>query len=509
MKLNSLHKAVFAIMGAAVAGNALAAWPTLPADVIYLSGATASSNNLREVIANDPTLPSTAPTQLCDKTADITIVRGGSMGFAINCNVKDTAFDDPTTAAIEPAPAGWGVNRQVEFVKRERGGSAFGVSPVSLATSIAHLNFRELAQPAAQDAGYPLATGLGGNYNVYTVAPTGLGANTDSLTACSDISISDGWNCAISSAGTSDVEPELLGVATGLTKKSISGLIFGIPVTTKLRDQLQVAQFGASSACIGDETEACMPSLSKQEVASLLAGKVQTWDKFTVNGVALTAVAGGTAPSPTTVHVCRRVSSSGTQTMTQAKFLGTGCGATGIAPAPQTTSGLSKPQVLENSGAGDVDTCLNTKNGAGIWAVGVQSTEKNLPVGGVYPLGYRFVKIDGAAPTRANVIAGSYFDWSEDSMQWLGSTDALKANLFTTIASRSGDPELFPTYTFTWGVAGNVALATNGYPVTDARVSPYSHTNGSATASVCRTPTIVNLNSAGMDQGNGENSGNP
>lgn len=56
----------------------------------------------------------------------------------------------------------------------------------------------------------------------------------------------------------------------------LGALPVGIVATTKLRDALQGLQLDA--ACIGEDSKACMPSISTVELASLLqAGFGEEW----------------------------------------------------------------------------------------------------------------------------------------------------------------------------------------------------------------------------------------
>ena len=78
-------------------------------------------------------------------------------------------------------------------------------------------------------------------------------------------------------------------------------------------------------------------------------------------------------------------------------------------PQPLLAAGSNPvvgPLVTENSGSGDVTTCLNDKQAANKWALGIQSLEKNSP-------SWKFIKINGVAPTVKNVAYNNYFDWVE------------------------------------------------------------------------------------------------
>ncbi len=433
----------------------------------------------------------------------------GKAHTAYFCNIDSTKVTGGTT----------GVNPKVLFHKRSKGGSAQGVNPV--------------IDEQAIDA------------------MTILNSNCTETATGSRV-----WNCSIgnpgdlvqvvSDAGVSDVNPEMFikqnapagsnpvdptVVSAKMDVRGAAALVFGIPVTTTLRDALQEAEFGATSTCVTDkydptnpadnptvhaaETEACMPTLSRAQVASIMQGTIKRWSNFFVNGVALTSIA-STLPSDNKVHVCRRVNGSGTQAQMSAKFLNYPC-TTGANP-PRSAPGSSffGPVIVENSGSGDMTQCLNDLNDGTdtsnrvnptlktAWAVGIQSTEKNADLAD----NFRFIKIDGYAPTLANAVRGRYADVVEQTFQWRKS-GALplagdKLNIMDTIATNASKPsvlatvtKLNPSFIHTWGQAGYLALSTNGFTptipfdVVNNPVTVYSHAIGGPLDN-CRMP-VVNL----------------
>jgi hypothetical protein len=73
---------------------------------------------------------------------------------------------------------------------------------------------------------------------------------------------------------------------------------------------------------------------------------------------------------------------------------------------------------LDNLGTG-ASTAYDGNNqfyGKRRWGLGYQSLEKNADVSSAY----RFVKIDGAAPTLENIHAGKYYDFAESTLQRRG-----------------------------------------------------------------------------------------
>jgi hypothetical protein len=321
------------------------------------------------------------------------------------------------------------------FHKRSQGGSAQGVNPLIDGVAIAHMRID--------------------NGNCTAVAPA-----TNPAT----------WNCqatganltnVVSDAGVSDVEPKLF---VGPNKPSnasavnpaqadavlevipAAGLVFGVPVTDALYIALQKAQNllaapnGTGSCQPGDYTDACMPSLTKSEVATIISGQIKRWNEFSVNGTSLTALAAGmtytdttvnppvvrnVVPNDTKVRYCKRIDGSGTGAQQYAKFLNNPCSSAGLNP-DWSGSSFNGPVKHEVSGSGDMELCLtdfdrgtvtanqitstnpdvfntpvNTANNRA-WAVGQQSLENNA----THARPYRFIKIDGVAPTLQNVFKG-------------------------------------------------------------------------------------------------------
>ncbi|NOZ36893.1 MAG: hypothetical protein GXP11_02280, partial [Gammaproteobacteria bacterium] len=329
----------------------------------------------------------------------------------------------------------------------------------------------------------------------------------------------------VSDAGVSDVNPEMFvgvntpagnssvnaaDVANKMVVKAAAALVFGVPVTTSLRDALQEAQFPGNATCttydatITDpllqprESEVCMPSLSKRQVASLISGKIRNWSAFKVNGVSLTDPSVvSSLPASTKVTYCRRVNGSGTQAQMNAKFLNYPCTAGALSPAASPGNPFTGPVVRENSGSGDMSACLNDFNNgannsgqnAGLttaWALGVQSTEKNAKLGD----DFRFIKIDGIAPTLENAANGKYDDWVEQTFQWrIPAFNGPAGDMLTileTIASQASEPGTIATvlnikFKHTWGQAGYMAVSTNFAPTANgvldvnAPVIPYTH----------------------------------
>jgi len=512
-----LKKLTVAVSAALISSSAFALSPTTVPDLeIFMSGASAQDKAIAGLFSDLCTANS------LDTYKDLrTDGKRGKSHTAFFCTLDNTKLSASAQAAMTLT------NPKVLFHKRSAGGSAQGVNPV--------LDLQAIDAMVINN----------GN--------------------CTQIAGTTDWNCSIanpgdtvsviSDAGVSDVNPEMFikdntpagsapvdgaKVAANLEVRGAAALVFGVPVTTTLRDALQVAQFGEASDCVTDkfdpalnnraaaaESERCMPTLSKQQVATIMTGSVREWNSFKFNGVGLTDLIRSSTNSAISnlapafsdgtpfdaVHVCRRVNGSGTQAQMSAKFLHYPC--TAGADAPEATGNLDLgPVVVLNSGSGDVTNCLNAYNDGIIidtqnefadkmWAVGVQSTEKNANLAD----NFRFIKIDGVAPTLENAVKGTYFDVVEQTFQWRKGVAANlplegdKLTIVSEIATNASSPVelatnsgLNPKFNHTWGQAGYLALSTNGHTpsipfVATNPVTPYTHVRG-ATLDNCVVPRV-------------------
>jgi hypothetical protein len=385
--------------------------------IVRVSGASAVDNGLFDRVDLD----------MCQNNANKTyLVQSGNVTTALG-NYWGIACDAATAS---------GVSGKVLFLKRSAGGSGQGVGPVNNSTAISFIS-RTSCTDADANGVYTcptLSTGDVPDGGVSDLAPNAFEFLINGAPA-------DGTNLS------GNLEP-----------RAMASLVFGIAVNTNFRNALQAAQFGANSTCVGAETEPCMPSLTKQQINSIFGFKSgqKTWTTVRVerdgvdttaplNGEALTATPGTapyrTAPFDNKIRICRRVAGSGTQAQFNANFLGNPVkGVFALAPYDQTlhTSFSLGPIIWNGSGSSDVENCLeaydtgttktitsatgstqiNPATGEGTgptkaWAIGIQSVEKNANLAKPY----RFIKVDGVAPTLENVWNGKYFDFGEVSCQ--------------------------------------------------------------------------------------------
>jgi hypothetical protein len=232
----------------------------------------------------------------------------------------------------------------------------------------------------------------------------------------------------------------------------------------------------------------------------------------------LTSTSGVTPPANAKVHMCRRVKDSGTEAQAEVFFNNNPCGSAAKILGDNTTASndtdgsqaalnlsptpASQMASHEYQASGGVTGCLNGLQDANMWAIGIQSTEKSSAK-------FRFVKIDGAAPTLKNVADNNYLDAFTSTMQWRVAPgtnlptadqlkvlnkmrdDASKASILAQINSSFSQPNMGPVgilalpYKPT-SVANPVFSTAN--PV--ATVSREGATGASAPDS-CKTPIIV------------------
>ena len=492
MKLNHFTAALAA--GTALISGAVQALP--PTDVpdieIFASGATAQDKNVEQLFS-----------ELCvSGTLDVykdnsKPASPGSAHSALFCTLDSSKVTGLSAS-----------NPKVLFHKRSAGGSAQGVNPV--------LDEQEIDAMLINNNGNCTKTAP---ETFYRCSISGAG---DLVKKVSDVGVSDVNPEMFIGANTPDgsaaVNPSK--VQERMEVRSGGALVFNTPVTKSLRDALQRAQIDAgtlTAGCEGQDTEACMPSLSKQMIASLFTGNIGKWSEIKVvstGGASKSLFEYATGGEDEKVYICRRVNGSGTQAQFNAKFLNNPCTDGAVNPLSKPGSALTGPVVIENSGSGDVDSCLkdfndgsndSTQNSGAVkaWAIGVQSTERNADLA----RNYRFIKIDGEAPTLENAYSGRYFDFAEVTYQWRKTAfngpagDVLK--IIEKIATDAGKPSIIAAnnakFKHAFGDGGYLAVSRSGFDVpADGKfdpnnpVTPYTHAPGTLSLDNCRTPVIDN-----------------
>ncbi|TCV88210.1 hypothetical protein [Sulfurirhabdus autotrophica] len=304
------------------------------------------------------------------------------------------------------------------------GGSLMGVTPVAKATAISRMKI-ETATCTSTGAAYPSAT-----YNCSATVN------------------------AVPDAGVSDMEPSLF-VGSNL------------PIGTVQLNQTELGHLFVQSQnavvygiAVSDNVYANVTNLSRFQITSLLTGSYQEW------GPINPSLAGHF------VRVERRVSGSGTQASANAFFGGYPCSSGSVALADASFSNAGQYEVAENASSGNVISSLNSDFAANKYAIGLLSTD-NVPGASDH---WHFVSIDGVSPTIANVIAGKYDYFLEQTIQWrsvaVNGVAAPSGNMdlfLSTFKVRSGDPIIIAT------LPGLGALPGDYLPLLD---SNYNVTNG-------------------------------
>lgn len=519
-----------AVSAALLGGNAQAAitvgangLPVInPADtnVLYLSGASAAVNFIEKLITAS-TVP--AVDRICDTSKKIWKYKDSVTGSDQNAYLCVAATTNPGIPTNKP---------NILIYKRSAGGSAFGVSPI-----IAEAN----GNNAAATIGF---LKIDSTCTVTTASTTfetiTCNYNKDDLTTQTlhkaDFGISDvdpaqftGSNAPVGFDNVTAAD------VAKLTVKSASAVAFGVPVTLDLFKALQAAQKTTgevpSTCALGDATEACLPTLSSAQIASIHTGSWVDWDQLKVGTTGQGLYTWALTNAPTLVpdasflHTCRRENGSGTQAQSNIKFLADPCtvAASATPPAPDLTAdfveGDGVAMVHENNTSGSVSNCLDelqdgtdAANGFANqwgrrWAVGIQSLEKKSTK-------FEFVKVDGVAPTLANIVKGKYKDWAENTFQYWTNhvfssngteNTALKA-LTNAVIKSAGAPEVMAAlnsgFTHAFGNGSFLAVPTNFAPEANGAfnsarpVSPYSHATATASVDACRVPTIYNFGDA-------------
>lgn len=323
-------------------------------------------------------------------------------------------------------------------VHKSSAGSSEGVAPVATGQLISYIDLENL--PETEACQNPARVLHKGNLAAYN-ARSKCGGN---------------GKLAAPNLGVSDIEPALLGRdTTGLSFRSQSQIVWGLPVSKNFRNALQAIQGLVPADVAHDasirETEQNMPSLTAAQVASIFAGSIDSWSQlYDRHGnpsylspdlpvhPPLRRDLSGTRPGAyqpdssggQKVYVCRRTSRSGTQAAYEIHYLKRRC----LKDAPHfvaandgstNTDGgdvealVRRPdpagRVFAGKDTSDVRACLDAHDEHNRWAVGIFSTEN---VGDNLSSEFRHIRVDGYAPTLINAHRGVWPHVSEPTLQW-------------------------------------------------------------------------------------------
>jgi hypothetical protein len=395
------------------------------------------------------------------------VVHGGSAQaplfgayMASICNNLDTYFNSGgsgtgkdyrayacTLKAKVPGTGGWAAGTPVLLIKRDLGGSIYGVNPIALQSP-------ENTMVVDNSAGNCVSTGQQASATVASFT-------------CGNVALRQ----AI--AGISDVEPNIFSAQmtigsvktpinlpvgnddngnpwavltaaqiTGLDTATANQTIFGVAVSLPLRNAMQSAQ----GLNVGSDAAADQPSMPRAFYAAAVSGFVQSG---VANHAGWDALTGSPADNGKQVNICRRANGSGTQASSNLLFLKAGTIATtasgGLAPLASNGVAValsgSPIAVVENTSTGTAISCLTGASSLGAYAMGIISFE-NAPGTATW----RFVKLDGAAPAQTLARVGGYPYVYAATVQWKskapGNPDtgtlAFLKNLRTNVGSPSG-----------------------------------------------------------------------
>lgn len=420
--------------------------------------------------------------------------------FVVACEVAAAG-----TAAIaldlQGAGTGTGGLFKMLYYKRDPGGSAMGVQPLATDSDVGYMSAVEDCPAAPTDAWVDCADTPtpGMSY----VGPSHVGTSDvepEIFTAFDNTSseFSDWNNDGISN----NLIPTNAQIAALDTQVS-SYLTYGVPANYRMYTALQYAQFPTGHPEFNDcnpggsnygdisvdidsaASEKCMPNLSKQQINSLFVRNrsadllTELFAPTTFGGSALQSVwdfvpatstisqpygkdsyaALGSTP-PEKVVVCRRTEGSGTGAQHMLFYHNypcdrnsTGFGGIDVNLA-QPEAGFGFNGVRESTSSGHVSDCLlafddgsNPGNdspnpgAAKMAALGVQSAARS--ENGEH--NWRYIKIDGHAPSLKNAHAGKYEQVYAQTWQTASFTSGNELNVVNALLAVSSTPSFVNT----------------------------------------------------------------
>lgn len=546
LKINKLAVGLAMLVGAQSA-YALTPWANgapPAANTIYVSGGAAADLAYAQVVNDVLAVPGTL-----DVFGDAT--SSSSTNFGSRWLVYYF-----TGSAATGALAG----QPIAIVKRSLGAAGYGVIPVINSTPIPleELDISTLLAPGGGNTtvfSEPTTTPqtiptAAGNYRVVVTSANAATLlplkNSDAGILGVDAKLllrpgTKNYPTTVARVGAgSDTFPTNLSSLPGnITQVSTGGLVYGVGVTTDLYKVLQAAQKRAgqlpASTVIGDYTnEANIPSLPRNFVGSLIAGKIKLWDEVKVvdkvpgsptlnQGIPLTdsKILGDAGVSLPTVNAAGKVqvavgnrnAGAAIGAIAYAKFLGypwtAGAFGPPINPTNNALDNTSAPIIKDPGGSTATGNLLND------WAVGANTSGLNTPsakrwgvavndatrnTSGTYGVNpetagkqnWRYIRIDGYLPTIANIASGGYPHWGEGALLYNSSTiDSAKKTVLDALASGLGSPTIAAgvnsSIQHTWGTTGVFAFTkTSASYTTDIPfnvnnpVVGYTHNNGTA-----------------------------
>jgi hypothetical protein len=436
MRHSTVQKAVAAAI-ALGAGATAGAWDLsggTQANILYVSGSTAIDGALLAYAINSTDL-------ICDASQgsidEYVSTQAGVKFTAVAC-VGGTGSNESGT--------------QIAFIKEDNAGSLNGITPVNTGLAIAYPTLSSLSVAnCPTKAGSP--NGLEQAFTIHT-----CGSSITSTTVQPNL-------------GFADVEAAIFAAPAGnLTVFKSVDVDFAPAVSLGLYHALQSAQ----GLTVNAEDNADTPSLPRPVLAGIYEGLIATWTKIigtngavssqTVqfgnsgqnassqnqcwDGTAFSTAAdcqSGTlgpseAPSSSTIYICERGQSSGTQQTSQIFYSNRGCASNTQAFSLPVKPGTScaadgcswsnttygTVTVFAGNGTGDVLSCLVGHDEQGQLAIGYASTDNGW---GTFQStstrkDFRFIKVDNVAPSIENIADGTYDYWAQSAGYFPSSTSA-------------------------------------------------------------------------------------
>lgn len=526
-KITLLSLTITALLGSQ-SSYALTPWQdSTPDVVIYTSGGAAQDKAYGEVVKK-------------------TLASEGSLDIFDDVNPKNSNVGSRWTSYyfIGNDKLGAGLaGKKILLEKRIAGAAGYGVVPVVGGLPIEHLNIlgTKANDWTANGSGQwkaEISSSNGSKYLIKKVSDAGfLGVDPNSLLKPG----TENYPTPVNEVITGKPEPKWLTNIKEVPKKGgtqfviipTGGLVYGVGVTQDLYAVLQVAQKRAgilpSTAKVGGYGETDLPTLNRNVLGSFFAGKIGNWEQFkfvdktdgnkvkTLLDADVLKEAGVAAPSKnsdklTPVGVGRRNNGAAIGAVAYAKLLNYPGTANSIPPAlptpnKATDEDVSLPIVKSPTGTSDTGNLLkdwqsgtnvsgynNVVDGSGNakrWGIAINSADRNNSVkaDGTGGDGWRYIKVDGYAPTLENVAAGTYPLWAEGAFIYRtqNSSDKLwesKTKLLKALADDLGSPTVanLVNTTQAWGKTGIFATTAdsrgfvNDVPFQDANpVVPFTH----------------------------------
>lgn len=424
------------------------------------------------------------------------------------------------------------VNPNFLILKRNRSGAITGVLPLlepGKPIKFMGLNNNPLVGGSAQ----PQCTESPAGSRAWLCRTDRLG---DLLDVTPDLGVGDvdpynfsGPNYTPTIDGVTFAEPNLATVSKILNVVNSGGIIQNIPVSLGLRNALQDArihQGKLDADCLNDDSERCMPNLSKGFIASLFLGKIAKWSDVkvsydTANGaVSEPLTSFGVLPADQKVYLCRRNKGASTQVAFNAYFLDTPCSTWGSIPPESPGNPLNGPVILTPTQVTTTEQCLDDLdrgtnaggNNPGLtaaWAISMLTTERNASLA----YNYRYLKIDGYAPTLEEVAAGHYLYYSGATYHWRKLTPkptGAKLRMIQVLAANASAPDILGVINgkvdqpWNPGPEGAfIAESVQGYAVSHPfdpanPVTPYTHAPSGKRISSCRIPQVDTRDSVNL-----------